>query len=293
LEFKLASRHFTLMIIPASGQRVRRLVVPRWVLVACLVIGSLSMTVAGYVASDYTLLNSNQIELMRLQAENSDQRQEFQRLAMDFSDMRQELVVLAETDARIRLLADLKNSTSDVPVGIGGAPEVEELNNLSELQQQINSMRLAIDMRRQSQEEIRSLLNDQQSISGSTPQGWPTKGWLTSYFGMRKSPYTGRPKNHEGLDIAANTGTPVVATADGVVARVETSAGYGKTVIIDHGYGYRTLYAHNSKFLVKRGQKVSRGDKIAEVGNTGRSTGPHVHYEILLNGVTIDPRKTL
>jgi len=281
------------MIIPASGQRVRRLVVPRWVLVACLVIGSLSMTVAGYVASDYTLLNSNQIELMRLQAENSDQRQEFQRLAMDFSDMRQELVVLAETDARIRLLADLKNSTSDVPVGIGGAPEVEELNNLSELQQQINSMRLAIDMRRQSQEEIRSLLNDQQSISGSTPQGWPTKGWLTSYFGMRKSPYTGRPKNHEGLDIAANTGTPVVATADGVVARVETSAGYGKTVIIDHGYGYRTLYAHNSKFLVKRGQKVSRGDKIAEVGNTGRSTGPHVHYEILLNGVTIDPRKTL
>jgi len=289
----LASRHFTLMIIPASGQRVRRLVVPRWVLVACLVIGSLSMTVAGYVASDYTLLNSNQIELMRLQAENSDQRQEFQRLAMDFSDMRQELVVLAETDARIRLLADLKNSTSDVPVGIGGAPEVEELNNLSELQQQINSMRLAIDMRRQSQEEIRSLLNDQQSISGSTPQGWPTKGWLTSYFGMRKSPYTGRPKNHEGLDIAANTGTPVVATADGVVARVETSAGYGKTVIIDHGYGYRTLYAHNSKFLVKRGQKVSRGDKIAEVGNTGRSTGPHVHYEILLNGVTIDPRKTL
>lgn len=289
----MASRHFTLMIIPASGQRVRRLVVPRWVLVACLVIGSLSMTVAGYVASDYTLLNSNQIELMRLQAENSDQRQEFQRLAMDFSDMRQELVVLAETDARIRLLADLKNSTSDVPVGIGGAPEVEELNNLSELQQQINSMRLAIDMRRQSQEEIRSLLNDQQSISGSTPQGWPTKGWLTSYFGMRKSPYTGRPKNHEGLDIAANTGTPVVATADGVVARVETSAGYGKTVIIDHGYGYRTLYAHNSKFLVKRGQKVSRGDKIAEVGNTGRSTGPHVHYEILLNGVTIDPRKTL
>lgn len=289
----MASRHFTLMIIPASGERVRRLVVPRWMLVTCMVVFSLSMSIAVYVASDYTVLNSNQIELMRLQAENSDQRQEFQRLAMDFSDIRQELVVLAENDARIRLLADLENSTSDVPVGIGGAPEAEELNNISELQQQINSMRLAIDMRRQSQEEIRSLLNDQQSLTGSTPQGWPTKGWVTSYFGMRKSPYTGRLKKHEGLDIAANTGTPVITTADGVVARVETSSGYGKTVVIDHGYGYRTLYAHNSKFLVKRGQKVSRGDKIAEVGNTGRSTGPHVHYEILLNGVTIDPRKTL
>jgi len=281
------------MIIPASGQRVRRLVIPRWVVLTCLMVCAVSLSVAGYVASDYTLLNSNQIELMRLKAENSDQRQEFQRLAMDFSDLRQELVVLAETDARIRLLADIKGSATDMPVGIGGAPELEEYNSLSDLQKQINDMRLAIDMRRQSQEEIRSLLNDQQSLSGSTPQGWPTKGWLTSYFGMRKSPYTGRPKKHEGLDIAANTGTPVVATADGVVARIETSSGYGKTVILDHGYGYRTLYAHNSKFLVKRGQKVSRGDKIAEVGNTGRSTGPHVHYEILLNGVPVDPRKTL
>jgi len=214
-------------------------------------------------------------------------------LAMDFSDLRQELVILSETDAAIRLSADLNSQTDEMPVGIGGAPETDELNNLSELQKQINDMRLAIDLRRQSQEEIKSLLNDQQSLSGSTPQGWPTKGWLTSYFGMRKSPYTGRPKNHEGLDIAANTGTPVLATADGVVARVETSAGYGKTIILDHGYGYRTLYTHNSKFLVKRGQKVSRGDKIAEVGNTGRSTGPHLHYEILLNSVPIDPRKTL
>ncbi|HKJ04929.1 MAG TPA: peptidoglycan DD-metalloendopeptidase family protein [Geopsychrobacteraceae bacterium] len=289
----MASRHFTLMIIPDNGQQVRRMVIPRWMLVACLVVGSLSLSVIGYVASDYTVLNSNQIELMRLQAENSEQRQEFQRLAMDFSDLRQELVILSETDAAIRLSADLNSQTDEMPVGIGGAPETDELNNLSELQKQINDMRLAIDLRRQSQEEIKSLLNDQQSLSGSTPQGWPTKGWLTSYFGMRKSPYTGRPKNHEGLDIAANTGTPVLATADGVVARVETSAGYGKTVILDHGYGYRTLYAHNSKFLVKRGQKVSRGDKIAEVGNTGRSTGPHLHYEILLNSVPIDPRKTL
>lgn len=289
----MASRHFTLMIIPDSGQRVRRISVPRWLLAACLVVGVLSLSVISYVASDYTVLNSNQIELMRLQAENSEQRQEFQRLAMDYSDLRRELVILAETDARIRTLTDMENSTENVPVGIGGAPETEELNNLSELQKKINSMRLAIDLRRQSQEEIRSLLNDQRSLSGSTPQGWPIKGWLTSYFGIRKSPYTGRPKKHEGLDIAANTGTPINVTADGIVARVETSSGYGKSVVVDHGYGYRTLYAHNSKNLVKRGQKVSRGDKIAEVGNTGRSTGPHVHYEILLNGVPVDPRKTL
>lgn len=281
------------MIIPDSGQRVRRMVVPRWAVVACMVVSVLSLGVIGYVASDYTVLSSNQIELMRLQAENSEQRQEYQRLSMELADLRQEMIILAETDARIRSMNNLEDAVVEVPVGIGGAPETDDLSNLTELQKQINSMRLAIDLRRQSQEEVKSLLNDQRSLTASTPQGWPTKGWLTSYFGMRNSPYTGRPKMHEGLDIAANTGTPIYATADGVVARVETSAGYGKTVVVDHGYGYRTLYAHNSKNLVKRGQRVSRGDKIAEVGNTGRSTGPHVHYEVLLNGVPVDPRKTL
>lgn len=170
------------MIIPDSGERVRRIVVRRWLLVSCLVVVALSLSVMGYVASDYTVINSNHVELMRLQAENSKQRQEYQRLAMDFAELRQELVVLAETDARIRLMSDLENSANDVPVGIGGAPEVDDPGNLTELQKQINSMRLAIDLRRQSQEEIRSLLNDQQSLSGSTPQGWPIKGWLTSYF---------------------------------------------------------------------------------------------------------------
>ncbi|MCK4690676.1 MAG: M23 family metallopeptidase, partial [Desulfuromonadales bacterium] len=87
--------------------------------------------------------------------------------------------------------------------------------------------------------------------------------------------------------------TPIFATADGIVARVEYSAGYGKTVILDHGYGYRTLFGHNSNNLVKSGQRIRRGDKIAEVGNTGRSTGPHVHYEVQLNRIPIDPRHTL
>ncbi|MEA3545134.1 MAG: M23 family metallopeptidase, partial [Thermodesulfobacteriota bacterium] len=124
-------------------------------------------------------------------------------------------------------------------------------------------------------------------------RGWPTKGWLTSYFGMRKSPFTGKRVMHEGLDIAANVGTPVVATADGVVTRVKYAPDYGKTVILDHGYGYQTIFAHNSKILVKAGQRIKRGDMVARVGNTGRSTGSHLHYELRLNGVPIDPRKTL
>jgi murein DD-endopeptidase MepM/ murein hydrolase activator NlpD len=98
---------------------------------------------------------------------------------------------------------------------------------------------------------------------------------------------------HCGLDIAARTGTPVLAPADGVVKRVGTAPDYGKMVVIDHGYGYQTLYAHNSKLFVKVGQRVKRGDQIAAIGNTGRSTGSHLHYEVHLNGVPIDPRKFL
>jgi len=289
----LGSKRFTLMIIPESGQKVRRLVVSRALLACCILMAGLGLAVLGYVVSDYSQLSANQDALMRLQVENSQQRHDYQHLSMEFSRLRQEMVLLAETDASIRRMADIDTSVDDLPPGIGGASETEDDAVLSDIQKQINDMRVAIELRRQSQEEIRSLLNDRQSLSGATPHGWPVKGWITSYFGVRKSPYTGQRKHHEGLDIAANTGMPIFATADGVVARVETSPGYGKMVVLDHGYGYRTRYAHNSKNLVKRGQRVSRGDKIAEVGNTGRSTGPHVHYEVLLDGVPIDPRKSL
>jgi murein DD-endopeptidase MepM/ murein hydrolase activator NlpD len=110
---------------------------------------------------------------------------------------------------------------------------------------------------------------------------------------MRRDPFNGRRKMHEGLDIAARTGTPVVATADGIVSSVRTEAGYGKVAVVDHGYGYRTIYGHNSRIYVKVGQRVRRGDRIAAVGNTGRSTGSHIHYEVRLNGVPVNPKKYL
>ena len=96
---------------------------------------------------------------------------------------------------------------------------------------------------------------------------------------------------HEGLDIAARIGTPVYATADGIVSQSQYMEGYGKLIVIDHGYGYKTYYGHNSRLLAKVGQRVKRGDMIAAVGNTGSSTGAHVHYEVRLNGVPLNPHK--
>ncbi len=287
------SKRFTVMIIPEEGEKIRRIKVRRGLVSFALV--GLMLFIGTFSFFVYSHLNSQfgKSELVRLRQVNSQQRHDLQRLTANVELMRKDLLSLAETEARVRQLADFESSPKAVPVAIGGIPEGSSAENVDSIQQELNQLQLAIELRRQSQEEVRNYLNDQVSLSRATPNGWPTKGWITSYFGMRQIPNgTGR-RIHEGLDIAANTGTPVYATADGVVARVEYSRSYGKTVVVDHGYGYRTLYAHNSKNTVKRGARVRRGDKLAEVGNTGISTGPHVHYEVQLNGVPIDPRKSL
>ncbi|HDR46357.1 MAG TPA: M23 family metallopeptidase, partial [Geoalkalibacter subterraneus] len=160
-------------------------------------------------------------------------------------------------------------------------------------QREIDRVREAISLRRDSQEQIRGFLNDQSSLLAATPQGRPTNGWITSGFGMRNSPFTGARKMHEGIDIACRTGTPVIATADGIVSRAQSVEGYGKLVVVDHGYGYQTFYAHNSRIHVQVGDRVKRGQKIAAVGSTGSSTGPHVHYEVRLNQVPVNPYKFL
>lgn len=286
------SRRFTLMYIPDSGKQVRRLVVSHRLLVSVLMLIISCVALMGYVVADYYRVQFDRQHYSQLLVQNSEQRQELHKLTQDLNGLRREVVVLAESEARVRDSLGTSEPVASVPVGIGGAIDTNT-TDMTELQKQINDLRLAIDLRRESQEEVRNLLNDKHSLASATPQGWPAKGWLTSYFGMRPSPYSDSRKMHEGLDIAANIGTAVSATADGVVVKATTEPGFGKVVMIDHGYGYRTIYGHNSKLVVKAGTRVKRGDKISEVGNTGRSTGSHVHYEVRLNGVPIDPRKLL
>jgi murein DD-endopeptidase MepM/ murein hydrolase activator NlpD len=287
------AKKFTVLIIPEGSHRVRRFSIKRTSLqVASAAL--LLLLIAGCLAfAHYLHINLDQQELQRLQAQNRTQQRELHRLSASLEDLRKEMVVLAQNDAKVRVLAKLSKPRSDALTGVGGPAEENAGDNFSELQRQIDSIREAIDLRRESQEEIQGFLNDQRSLLASKPKGLPAHGWLTSGFGMRNSPFTGKRKMHEGLDIAARTGTPVIATGDGIVSRAETAPGYGKLVVIDHGYGYRTYYAHNSKLHVKVGQRVKRGDLIAAVGNTGSSTGSHLHYEVRLNGLPVNPRNFL
>jgi murein DD-endopeptidase MepM/ murein hydrolase activator NlpD len=123
----------------------------------------------------------------------------------------------------------------------------------------------------------------------SSPSIWPTKGWLTSRYGYRTSPFTGREQFHAGLDIAGAKGTDVVVTARGKVAFAGKRGPLGNSLIVDHGYGVRTQYGHVDELFVKRGEDVQRGDKIASLGSSGRSTGPHLHYVVEVNGKTRNP----
>lgn len=146
------------------------------------------------------------------------------------------------------------------------------------------------NIREQGVLELWETLSERQSLIAATPNIKPARGWFTSKFGYRISPFNSRPVMHNGLDIAAAPGAPIIAPADGVVSFAGYDPGYGKLVSIDHGYGVVTRFGHTSRIFVEVGQKVRRRDIVAAVGTTGRSTGPHLHYEVRVNNVPVDPQ---
>jgi len=208
-----------------------------------------------------------------------------------------------ELENKVRGLAAYGDTSAEGRQLAVGGKEVDVLQDLSKVSERkdkrffeqlnttLTSLGMEIEKRAVSLSELADFLEEQKLMLSSTPTIWPVKGWISSGFGYRISPFTGRRVFHEGLDIATKYNVPVKAAAKGIVVFAGRKAGYGKTVIIDHGYGYITKYGHNNKLLVKAGDKVSKGDLISEVGSTGRSTGPHVHYEVLVNGIPVNPLK--
>lgn len=217
--------------------------------------------------------------------------------------LNEKIAGVMELENKVRSLAAYGDKSKEARQLAVGGKEVDVLQDLSkvserkdkrffeELNNTLTTLGMEIEKRAVSLSELADYLEEQKLMLSSTPTIWPVRGWISSGFGYRISPFTGRRVFHEGLDIATKYNVPVKATAKGVVVFSGRKAGYGKTVIIDHGYGYITKYGHNNKLLVKAGDKVAKGDIISEVGSTGRSTGPHVHYEVLVNGIPVNPLK--
>lgn len=164
-----------------------------------------------------------------------------------------------------------------------------DLKNYATLSIRIDQSLKESNLRQEGVLDLYNKLSKHKSLLKATPTIRPTKGWYTAKFGYHMDPFSGKPVMHKGLDIAAPEGTPVSAPADGVVSHIGYENNLGKVLTIDHGYGLKTRFAHNSQIFVETGQKVSRKDVVAAVGNTGRSQGPHLYYEVRVHGVPVDP----
>ncbi len=247
-----------------------------------------------------TIFTSHSIDKRRLETLNRENRlvrQEITKIEEEFSTLSMVMDSLKQYDKKLRTFASLEPINDDVRnMGIGGQSGNydEELSenvrgNLAQLSQALDKLLARSKLQKESFSDILTHVEEKKYLRRHTPSVIPVQGWFISGYGYRLDPFTGQIKMHEGLDIAAPIGTPIIAPADGVVRSVMMRKGFGLTLIIDHGYGFSTLYAHCQRTRVAKGTRVKRGDVIAYVGNTGKSTGPHLHYEVRVAQVPRNP----
>ena len=291
------------MILPDETTRVRKYRVPRSMVRGLLVAIAVVVFGLGYLVTDYYGVKKMVAELDRLRLEARQQQQQLVTFAKSFDDLQGEMTRLRQFDMKLRVMTDLEGVVYPEQImGIGGEnPEpfnplegelsFQDQTIISSMNKSLDRFKTEVTIQERSFQELVEYLEDQKSLLKSTPSVWPVKGWLTSTFGYRSSPFTGRRELHQGLDIATRSGTPIIAPADGLVVFAGREGGFGNMIIIDHGYGITTRFGHCSSLEAKLGQKVKRGDVIARIGSTGRSTGPHVHYEVAVNGVSVNPSR--
>jgi murein DD-endopeptidase MepM/ murein hydrolase activator NlpD len=255
----------------------------------------------SYTLCDLIRLKMEVLELDLLKQQNASQRYQIQWFAAHVKDLEDNLAYLNAFERKLRIIANFPApATYNRLSGVGGSVRDEhqfsslnkEYNRLvDDLRMNIEHLNEDVKFQEESLHELKGYIQGKKILLAYTPAIRPTRGWVTSRFGYRISPFTGLREFHQGLDIATQVGTPIIAPSDGVVTSIGMEGGYGKTLMIDHGYGFTTRYGHISKAIVKVGRRVKRGQTIAKVGNTGRSTGPHLHYEVKVNGLAVDPER--
>jgi murein DD-endopeptidase MepM/ murein hydrolase activator NlpD len=301
--------HINFFILSGTGSPGKHLTISRAMLRVFGVFFVVALIYSGYVIYDYaklkrSVLNNRELEhdISNLQDEIDSQRRQIQTFAGQINTLKSKLIALGDFEKKIRIIANIESSDEqDNLFGVGGsAPEdldaqipLRETHNslIRGMHEQTRQLEQAAVQQQEGFETLYSYLEDHRNLLASTPAIRPTQGWTTSGFGYRTSPFTGLREFHKGLDIATRKGTSIIATANGIVTYVGTKGFLGKTVDVDHGHGMVTRYSHLYKALKKTGDVVNRGEAIAQVGSTGRTTGPHLHYEVLLNGIPVNPEK--
>jgi len=217
-------------------------------------------------------------------------------LAMQMGKMHARVIRLDALGHRLTKMAGLDKGEFDFDntPPLGGAVDVEQLENQSvpDFIAGLQELSEKLDDRSQQLSVLELMLMNRNLQKDVQPAGRPiSKGWVSSHFGMRNDPFTGKREHHDGIDFAGKEGTDVKAVAAGVVTWASRRSGYGNLVEINHGNGYVTRYGHNKEILVKVGDKVEKAEVMAKMGSTGRSTGPHVHFEVVRNGRVVNPNR--
>jgi murein DD-endopeptidase MepM/ murein hydrolase activator NlpD len=236
------------------------------------------------------------LPMRMLQALRNNNQQHLDALALQVGEIQARILRLDALSARLAELAGVKEQdiqAEDSP-GRGGPLVSPRDMSVVDIEGQLEQLMSELQARSDRLGVLEALLLQQKLNKNTIPSGSPVNvGYNSSSFGWRVDPFTGKMAMHEGLDFMAEIGTPIYAAAGGIVVEAESTPDYGNIIKIDHGSGIETRYAHTSRMMVKEGDRVEKGQLIGEVGNTGRSTGAHLHFEVRLNGVALDPRKYL
>ena len=319
----MPNRFYTLMIVPEKTDQVKKIVVPAWLLRSSAIGFAFLTLLAIMMTVDYWYVMGQISENKQLKLDNRKLKQQVQIFKSKMNTIEGTIERVKTFTTRLKVITNVEDrggllhslnapipdasintgttgttappspSESIVAVPSGTQPNNDEDEAMKiEYQQlesrfgELNKDALYVEQVLQDQYEQ---LADQKAFLAALPTRKPAVGYFTSGFGIRKAPIGGRVKMHEGLDIANRPGTVIRAPADGTVVYADGKAGYGQTLILDHGYGLETWYGHTRKIFVRKGAAVRRGDQIALLGNSGRSTGPHLHYEVRVHGTPVDP----
>jgi murein DD-endopeptidase MepM/ murein hydrolase activator NlpD len=277
---------YTLIVVPHAAAKFRKFQVPvRFAKWTAGVAGALLLAGSGMLVH-YTRIAYEVTELRKLQAENRMLTAKTQEYEQNAGRLQAKVTQLQGLVTKLGVMAGLEQPPLDAPAGVGG---VSGFETSVPGHPSLLSMDRKLEVLTEKSVQLEEFYQDQTVLLASTPSIWPVRGYLSAGFGQRRDPFTGQRDFHPGLDVSSPIGTRVQAPADGLVISVGVQGGYGNALVIDHGYGVVTRYGHLSGFNVKPGQRVKRGDLIAFVGNTGRSTGPHLHYEVWVRDQAQNP----
>jgi murein DD-endopeptidase MepM/ murein hydrolase activator NlpD len=296
----LAGKKYTVIFIPdKSSGTVRFGVTLRtlWMsILSVLILVALSI----FLVNGRVSLEKQIVSLEPLHKRAVAQRKLLDRFSARLQEIDNGLTVLQKFEDQLRVMASVKPKSLKNEIGLGGVSKDDQFIDIEGLSPsgrriatRLNRQFLDIEQRSSTQKRafgnLVNFFNEKKVLLLHIPSILPAKGWLTSGFGNRISPFTGRKEFHSGIDVVARRGAPVISPADGLVIKARRESGYGIVLEIRHMQGIVTRFAHLKKNLVRAGSRVKRGEIVSQVGSTGRSTGPHLHYEVLLNGVAVNP----